>query len=73
MVEPVTIFLAATALISLFTTGINWIKSAISTQSPTPVPLSITTHAYQPAILSPSINQDTLSIFKRNNRFYHFF
>jgi hypothetical protein len=63
MVEPVTIIVAITTIISLFSSGINWIRKNMDTQSPLPASLSVTTQMYPPAILLSSINEDIPSIF----------
>lgn len=65
MVEPVSIILAAATIISFLSTGINWLKSVMNTDSSVPVPLSIATQTSRPAVIYPSPNDDTASIFKK--------
>ncbi len=43
MVEPITIFIAVTSFLSLLSTGIDWIKKRMDSQSVSPVPLVIAT------------------------------
>lgn len=63
MVEPITILIAVTSLISLFSTGIDWFKKHMVAESSSLTPLSITAQPHPPAILPPPINEDIPSIF----------
>jgi hypothetical protein len=71
MVEPITIVIAVTGLLSLFSMGINWFKKNIGGESPSPTLLSTVTQPHPPAILPSPIIEDTPSILERDHLFYH--
>ncbi len=65
MVEPVTIIIAITSLFSLLSSGMDWIKKRMDSQSVSPTPLPIVAQTHPPAILPPPIQEDVPSRFEK--------